>query len=222
MALKVLMAATGIIFVLFLLFHMYGNLKMLLGPEAFNHYAHWLQNDLLYPILGHKWAVWIMRVGLLLCIVLHMYSAITLWRRAGKARGSAYKVNTGKKVRAGQTYTSVLMRWGGILIAVWLVFHILQFTALKASVGAEDYALLEPYDRVVAGFSVWWVWLFYLLAMIAVAYHVRHGVWSALATLGLSNRKREMIFKITGDLVAFALLFGFMLPPTLILFGVIS
>ncbi len=216
------MAATGLIFVLFLLFHMYGNLKMLLGPEAFNHYAHWLHEDLLYPILPHKGAVWLLRLGLLACIVGHVFSAVALWVRAGKARGTAYKVSTGKKVRPTQTYTAFFMRWGGVVIFIWLVFHILQFTALKASVGAENYALLEPYDRMIAGFSVPWLWAFYLVAILAISYHVRHGVWSALATLGVSNRKREFFFKLAGDLVAFILLVGFMLPPTLILFGVIS
>ncbi|MBM7824985.1 succinate dehydrogenase / fumarate reductase cytochrome b subunit [Arcanobacterium pluranimalium] len=220
-ALKVLMAGTGLIFVLFLLFHMYGNLKMLLGADAFNHYAHWLQNDLLYPILPHKGGVWIMRVFLLLAIVGHAYSAIALWGRANKARGNAYKVSTGTKVRAGQTYTARTMRWGGIIIAIFIVFHLLQFTTLHLSVGAENYAAMEPYDRVVAGFSVPWLWAFYLVAMVAVALHVRHGVWSALATLGLSTRKRERAFKLTGDIVAFALIVGFMTPPTMILFGLL-
>lgn len=221
MALKVLMAATGLIFVLFLLFHMYGNLKIFFGPEEFNHYAEWLQNDLLYPILPHRGGVWLMRIVLLLCILGHMYSAGTLWARAKRARGSAYKVNTGKKVRATQTYTAATMRFGGIIIVLWLIFHLLQFTALKISVGAEDYAALTPYDRLMAGFSVPWVWAFYLIAMVAIALHVGHGVFSALATLGLSTRTRERAFKITGVVVALLLIVGFMTPPTMILFGLL-
>ncbi|XCB30557.1 succinate dehydrogenase cytochrome b subunit [Arcanobacterium hippocoleae] len=221
MALKVLMAATGIIFVLFLLFHMYGNLKMFLGADAYNHYAHYLHDELLYPILPPKGFVWIMRIGLLLAIVLHIYSAVTLWNRAAKARGDAYKVNSGKKVRASQTYTAVVMRWGGVLIAIWLVFHLLQFTALKLQVGGA-YDASNPYNNMVLAFSVPWVYIFYLVAILAIGLHIRHGVWSALATLGLSSRNREKAYRIAGDIVAGLIVVGFMLPPTFILFGAIS
>ncbi|MDR6940093.1 succinate dehydrogenase cytochrome b subunit [Arcanobacterium hippocoleae] len=220
-ALKVLMAATGIIFVLFLLFHMYGNLKMFLGADAYNHYAHYLHYELLYPILPRKGFVWIMRITLLLCIVLHMYSAITLWKRAVKARGNAYKVSSGKKVRASQSYTAFVMRWGGVLIAIWLVFHLLQFTALKLQVGGA-YDVANPYNNMVLAFSIPWLYIFYLIAMLAIGFHIRHGVWSALATLGLSSRSRERMYKLVGSLVAGLIVVGFMLPPTFILFGFIS
>lgn len=220
-ALKVLMAATGIIFVLFLLFHMYGNLKMFLGAEAYNHYALYLHNELLYPILPRMGFVWIMRLTLLLCILLHIYSAVTLWHRAAKARGNAYKVNSGKKVRASQSYTAFVMRWGGVLIAIWLVVHILQFTALKLQIGGA-YDAENPYQNMIYAFTTPWLYLFYLIAIIAVGLHIRHGVWSALATLGLSTRNRERGFKIMGDVVAALIVVGFMLPPTFILFGLIS
>lgn len=221
MALKVLMAATGIIFVLFLLFHMYGNLKMFLGADAYNHYAHYLHNELLYPILPAKGFLWIMRVGLLVCILLHIFAAVTLWNRAAKARGNAYKGSFGKKVRASQSYTAFVMRWGGVVIAIWLVFHLLQFTALKLQVGGT-YDVATPYNNMVLAFSTPWLYIFYLVAMIAIGLHIRHGVWSALATLGLSSRNRERAYKIAGDVVALLVVVGFMLPPTFILFGLIS
>lgn len=216
------MAATGLIFVFFLLFHMYGNLKVLAGAEVYNHYAEWLHQDLLYPILPHKGFLWIMRITLLLCIVLHMYSAITLWSRASKARGSAYKVRSGKKVRAGKSYTAVVMRWGGVIIALFIIFHLLQFTTLNISVGAENYALMTPYERMVAAFNVPWLYAFYFIALAAVGMHIRHGVWSALATLGLSSRTRERAFKIISDIAALMVFVGFMVPPTMILTGLIS
>ncbi len=221
-ALKVLMAFTGLIFVGFLLFHMYGNLKLLMGAEAYDHYAEWLQQDFLYPILPHRGFLMIMRLALTLCMAGHVYSAATLWKRAKRARGSAYKVRRGTKIKASQTYTTFVMRWGGVLILIWIIFHILQFTALKLSVGADSYAVMTPYERVVAAFNVPWLWAFYLLAMSAIAFHIRHGVWSALATLGLSSRTRERVFKAIAALVALAILVGFMLPPTMILFGLIS
>lgn len=233
-ALKVLMAVTGLLFILFLLVHMYGNLKMFMGQEAYNHYAHWLQgtvhvredgsmDTILYPLIPAGGVVWIMRIGLLLFIVLHMYSAIVLWKRGSDARGrERYKVNVGAKVRAGRTYQAMVMRFGGLVIAVWIVFHILQFTALKVTPGDREYIAGDPYSNMVSAFNVWWVWAFYLIALIAIALHVRHGIFSALATLGLLTRTREFGFKLAGDLVAILLVVGFMAPPTAILFGFIG
>ena len=203
---------------------------MFMGAEAYNHYAHWLKgtnpenptDSMLYPLLPPGAGLWLMRIGLLVCILLHMYSAITLWNRGHKARGSEhYKINVGKKVRAGKTYQAMVMRFGGVVIAVWLIFHLLQFTALKVQPGGT-YDALDPYNNMVMAFSVWWVWLFYLIALIAIALHIRHGIFSALATLGLLTRTREFGFKLVGDAVAIVLVVGFMAPPTAILFGAIQ
>lgn len=226
------MAVTGLLFILFLFVHMYGNLKMFMGQDAYNHYAHWLKgmvplredhsmDTVLYPLIPAGGVLWLMRIGLLLCIVLHMYSAITLWNRGVKARGHEhYKVTMGTKVRAGKTYQAMVMRFGGVLIAVWLVFHLLQFTALKVTPGG-GYTAEDPYTNMVTAFSIWWVWAFYLIALIAIALHIRHGIFSALATLGLLTRTREVGFKLAGDAVAIILVIGFMAPPTAILFGAI-
>ncbi len=220
-ALKVTMALTGLIFVFFVLFHMYGNLKIFMGADAFNHYAHFLQEDLLHPILPHKGGVWLLRIVLLVSILLHVYCAAKLWARGKAARGSKYKVTSGSKKKL--TYASRTMRYGGIILIAFIIFHILHFTALKINVGG-DYATMAPYDRVVTAFSAdnWWVWLFYFIAMAALAMHVRHGVFSALATLGLETREREVAFNVIAWLCALALLVGFMLPPTAILVGWIS
>lgn len=217
------MAVTGIFFVLFLLLHMYGNLKIFMGPEAYNGYAEWMR-EMGYPVLPHKGGLWILRVLLLLSIVGHMYSAIALWRRANVARGRSYKVNSGSKKTAMHSYTARTMRWGGVVIAVFIVFHLLQYTVLAISVGADDYSAMTPYERMMAGFdgSVWYMYVFYLISILLVAFHVRHGVWSALATLGVSNRHRETLYQRIGDLVALLLIVGFMAPPTAILLGWVS
>ena len=226
-ALKVLMAATGLLIILFLFIHMYGNLKMFMGAEAYDHYAHWLKgtngvDGALYPLLPNGGAVWLERIGMILLVVLHVYSAVTLWNRAHTARGNErYKIATGTKVRAGKSYQTVVMRFGGVLIAVWLIFHLLQFTALAVQPGGT-YSVDSPYANMVMAFQVWWVWAFYLIALIAVGLHVRHGIFSALTTLGLLTRTRELGFKAAGNIVALLLVIGFMAPPTAILFGAIS
>ena len=221
------MAVTGLLVILFLFVHMYGNLKMFMGQEAYNHYAHWLKGTggvegALYPLLPNGGAVWLERIGMLVIVVLHIFSAVKLWARGNQARGNIrYKVTAGTKVRAGKTYQTTVMRYGGVVIAVWLIFHLMQFTVLAVQPGGE-YSMDDPYTNMILAFQVWWVWAFYLIALIAIALHVRHGVFSALATLGLLTRNRERGFKAAGNVVAALLVIGFMAPPTAILFGALS
>lgn len=220
-ALKVIMAVTGLIFVLFVLFHMYGNLKLLMGAEAFDHYAEFLQEDLLYPILPHKGGVWLMRLGLLLCLVLHVYAAISTWKRGKRARGpEQYQIKKGSK--KSYTYGSATtMRWAGLFLLFFIIFHLCQFTIMKFDVGGNAVEG-SPYSLVVSSFGVWWVYLIYLIAMVCLALHVNHGVFSALATLGLERTGREAGFRVLAAVCAIALLIGFLLPPTCVLFGLIS
>lgn len=219
--LKIQMAVTGLFFVFFVLMHMYGNLKMFFGPEAYNGYAHWLR-DFGYPVLQHGWFLWFMRIGLIVAIVLHVRAAAILVARNKKARGSdKYDVTSGKKKQ--QSYASRTMKWGGIIIVAFIIFHLLQYTILSISIGADDYKAMEPYDRMIAGFSsdVWWAYLLYFIPVGFLAMHIAHGAWSALATLGLSNRRREATFKTIAVAIGLVIFIGFMAPPTAILFGII-
>lgn len=221
-ALKVVMAITGLFFIFFLLLHMYGNLKMFAGAEAYNGYAEWLRT-LLAPALPYKGGLWALRILLIVSIVAHVYCAFKLWLRASHARGNKYKVNSGKKVGPTASYYAMIMRWGGLALALFIVFHILQFTTLTLSIGA-DYSAITPYERMVAGFSAsnWWVWLIYFIALCSLTLHVRHGLWSAFATLGIATGRAEFAFKAIANLAALALIVGFMVPPTAILLGFIA
>lgn len=220
-ALKVLMAVTGLFLVLFLMMHAFGNLKMFQGEEAYNYYADWLKTGLLYPIMPKMAALWVFRFLLLFAVIAHIYSAVTLWKRGNKARGhEKYKVSTGKKIGAKHSYTARTMRWGGVIIALFIIFHILHYTVLAFELGGP-YDIHDPYHNMLYGFSIWWVWLVYLIAMGAIAFHLAHGVWSALATLGLSNRKREVAYKAIAGIVGLGVFVTFMLPPTAILLGLI-
>jgi succinate dehydrogenase / fumarate reductase cytochrome b subunit len=215
-ALKIAMAVTGVIFVLFVLAHMYGNLKMFQGAESFDGYAHWLR-EVAYPALPHQGVLWILRVTLLASVVIHAYAAFTLWSRARSARRQRYVV----KRSLQQTYASRTMRWGGVIILAFIVFHLLQFTTMTIEIGGS---FDSPYHRMVAAFQPehWWVYAVYMIAIILLALHVRHGVWSALATLGLSTKKREVGFNAVAIVVALLLLVGFMATPTAILLGIIK
>ncbi|AQX17116.1 succinate dehydrogenase [Tessaracoccus sp. T2.5-30] len=217
---KVIMAVTGLIMIAFLLMHMYGNLKMFLGPEAFDHYAHWLKGTtedggILYPILPAGWFIWIFRFALVLSVILHIWAAASLSAGTLKNRGDKY-VTSRKKA---QTYSSRTMRWGGIIIAAFLIFHLIQFTIVPGSVSGGDAD--EPHTLVLAAFSLWWMVLLYAVCMVLICMHIRHGFWSAFVTLGGNTSGRSArILNVLAIIVAVVLFVGFMIMPLAVLFGV--
>jgi|SRR5659263_100362 len=213
---KILMAVTGVFFVFFVLMHMYGNLKMFGGAEVYNGYAEHLR-VMFEPILPRMGLLWILRVALVASVVVHGYSAFSLWNRARKARGTRY-VN---KHPIATSYAVRTMRWGGVIILMFVAFHLLHFTTLTIEIGG-DYQALSPYERMVVSFEHWWVWLAYLIVMVTLSLHVRHGVWSSLATFGANKKRRETAINGFAILVAAAVVIGFMLPPTAILLDFIN
>ena len=222
MALKALMAVTGIIMIGYLLAHMYGNLKVFAGASSFDSYAEHLR-ELGEPILPRTGLLWILRVVLLASVIGHTYAAVKLWARARKARGGgATKRYQSTKGRNGvqRSYASFTLRWGGVVILLFVIFHLLHFTWNTIHPGgASD----SPYARVVNGFSVWWVVVAYTLAMVAVGFHLRHGMWSALTTLGANtgpvarHRLNLLAYAVAGVVTV-----GFLLPPYSILLGLVS
>jgi succinate dehydrogenase / fumarate reductase cytochrome b subunit len=208
------MAVTGLILIGFLLVHMYGNLKMFLGAEAFDHYAEWLKGDILYPLVPKGWFIWIFRAFMVASIVLHIYAAGTLWKRARAASPTTYAA----KRKLAQTYSARTMRWGGIILAGLLIFHLAQFTVRSALVNTP--ASATPYHMVVGEFSVWWMVVLYALWMVTVCMHVRHGFWSAFATLGANtSAKARAVLNGCAWAVALLLYIGFMIMPVAVLFG---
>ena len=213
-ALKVVMATTGVLFLLFVLAHMYGNLKVFSGQEAFDGYAHHLR-VLGDPVLPYSGFLWILRIALIVAVVSHVWAAARLWRRANHARSTPY--TTFRPVQA--TWSSRTMRWGGLTILLFVIFHLLQFTTVTIEVGGS---FDSPYERLVAAFSVWYIVVVYALAMLALGMHLRHGIWSSVQTLGWSTRQHEPAIKRTALAIAAIIVVGFLLPPFAILFGMVS
>lgn len=211
------MAITGLLLIGFLLMHMYGNLKMFMGADAFDHYAHWLKGDILYPLVPQGSFIWIFRVFLLACVGLHIWAAATLSARTIAVRGAKYQ----KTTRLNQTYSARTMRWGGVILGGFLIFHLLQFTAKVVRTGFAYDA--TPYEMVVLSFQNIFVLLAYALWMIAVCMHVRHGFWSAFTTLGanLSARSRKILNGLA-IFVAALLYVGFMVMPVAVFFKMIG
>lgn len=213
---KILMAVTGVFFAVFILLHMYGNLKMLAGPEAYDGYAEWMRQAF-YPVLPHGGMLWILRVGLLVSLAIHGYAAFKLWARARAARGSSYV----KRTTLGTSYAVRTMRWGAVILLLFVAFHLAQFTWLVINLGA-DYSAMGPYDRMVFTFQQWYWVAAYLLVMVVLGLHLRHGLWSSLATLGGNRQKWQGTINATAILIAGGVVVGFMLPPVLIFLGVIN
>ena len=210
------MAVSGLLFIAFVLMHMYGNLKAFSGHDAYNEYAHHLRT-FGEPILPYEGLLWILRFGLIAALVAHVGSGLALWHRAGTARRTKYAV----KKNRGSSLSSRTMRWGGITLLLFVVWHLLHFTIVKINpAGGETN---DPYNLMVDSFQEWWMTILYLVAMAALGLHLHHGTWSSLQTLGwTSTAAARTRAKIAGWVVAIVIAGGFALVPLFILFGVID
>lgn len=215
--LKYLMAGTGVIFILYVLLHMYGNLKALAGQEAFDEYAHHLRT-FGEPMLPYGGMLWGVRIILILALVGHVYAALKLIARNNGARSVKYQV----KKNVGSTLSSRTMRWGGLALFLFVIFHLIHFTIVKPNFNSEaDAAAVKesPYVMISASFELWWVVLIYVLAMIALGMHLYHGVYSASQTMGLNNNAAARTrARALGAVIAAVVVVGFLIPPLALFF----
>lgn len=210
---KTVMAVSGLVMLLYLVVHMYGNLKIFFGPGTFDGYAHWLRT-LGEPFFHYEWALWIIRAALVAAVVAHGVCAYQLSRRDIRSRPVGY-VHT----RARASYATRTMRWGGIILALFIVWHILDLTTGTVQRG---FVPGHPYHNVVAAFHDWWNNVVYIVAMLALGLHVRHGFWSAAQTLGAGSRTRDRALKTTANLLALLLTAGFIAVPVGVMTGLVS
>ena len=213
---KQLMAISGILFVLFLLFHSYGNLKMFLGQEAYDHYAHWLKEEAFVPIFPHGGFIWVFRAAMVLMLVIHIWAAAVTWKRSRRARRSAYVV----KRSAADAYAARTMRMTGVLLFFLIVFHILHFTTGTIRTGFV--ADSTPYERMVATFQNPLMVVVYLIFVGLAALHVSHGFWSAFQSLGWVRGGTRKFMEVLSGLVGALIFLMFALPPLAIVAGYIS
>ncbi|MGW7376871.1 succinate dehydrogenase, partial [Streptomyces venezuelae] len=197
---KTVMAVSGLIMLLYLFLHMIGNLKIFFGPAEINHYAHWLRT-LGEPVMHYEWSLWLFRVVLVVSVVAHGVCAYQLSRRDIKARPTQYVHK-----RREASFATRTMRWGGIIIALFIVWHILDLTT--GTVHPGDYEHLKPYQNVIDTFSTWYSNVVYIVAVVAVGFHVRHGLWSAAQTLGVGTATRDRVLKPLANGLALVLTVG--------------
>jgi succinate dehydrogenase cytochrome b subunit len=215
-ALKILMAVTGILLVLFLFAHMAGNLKIFFGGATFDHYAHWLRT-IGTPLLPADWYLWIQRTGLTVAVLAHIAAATILARRARRARPVRYA----HRPKVQGSYAARTMRWGGVIIALFVIFHILDLTTGTLNpVGDPQH----PSANVIADFAPgrWYVTLFYTLAVVAVGFHLRHGIFSAVRTLGQQTARGERIARAAALVLSVVLVVGYLSVPFAVMTGLVS
>jgi succinate dehydrogenase / fumarate reductase cytochrome b subunit len=205
---KVVMAATGVVLFGFVIAHLLGNLQVFLGPEALNHYAETLRE---YPAL-----LWAARVGLLLAVGLHIWAAVSLTRTNRQARPSRYE----RWEPQASTYASRTMRWSGVLLLLFVVYHLLHFT-FGARVVHPRFVPGDVYHNFVSGFQNPFVSGFYILAMLALGLHLYHGVWSALQTVGLSHPRLDRARYGVAATVAALIVLGNISMPVAVLAGLV-
>ncbi len=212
---KAVMAVTGIILFGFVLVHMLGNLKIYQGAQKLNAYAEWLRN-LGAPALPHEGALWIFRLVLLGAVGLHILAATQLTLINLKARPLNYRDR--KAIQA--SYASRTMRWGGVIILLFVVYHLAHLTLGTAH---PDFVSGDVYHNVVIGFQVWWVSAFYIVAQIALGFHLSHGLWSMFQSLGWWEPEDSKDWRRTfATVFAWVITVGNISFPLAVLAGVVS
>jgi succinate dehydrogenase / fumarate reductase cytochrome b subunit len=213
---KVIMAVTGLMLVGFVIAHMAGNLQVFIGAAKMNAYGAFLKG------LGEL--LWIARLGLLAALVLHVLMAWQLTQIKNRARPVGYA----RKEPQVSTVASRTMRWGGMLLLVFIVFHILHFTTGTVFPVASAPDALYPafshtdvYGNVISAFRNLWVSAFYIVAMLFLMLHLFHGAWASVRTLGLSKPSPQPLQRHVATAVAVVVWLGFSAIPVAVLLGVI-
>ncbi len=211
---KVVMAVTGIVLVGFVIAHMLGNLKIFLGAQAIDTYAAFLRT-MGEPLFPYSVLLWVVRIVLLTCVALHITAAVQLTRMSRAARPHGYDT----KESIATTYAARTMRWSAVIVVLFIVYHLLHLTGGVVGWEPGQFRDLSVYHNVVAGFSVWYVSLFYIVAMACLCLHLDHGIWSLLQTLGWNNARTTSTLRTLSREVALAVFVGFISVPVAVLAG---
>lgn len=213
---KIIMAVTGLMLVGFVVAHMAGNLQVFIGPAKMNAYAAFLKST------GEL--LWVARLGLLGATVLHVLMAWQLTQISRNARPIGYE----RRDPQVSTWASRSMRWGGFLLLVFIVFHILHFTtgtvfplASRPDALYPAFSPADVYGNVIAAFRSPWVVAFYVVSMFFLMLHLFHGAWSSLRTLGLARPSRDPLHRRFSTVLAILTWLGFTAIPVAVFLGVI-
>lgn len=206
---KAIMAVTGLILFLFVVFHMIGNLQVFEGPEQLNFYGTALRR---FPE-----ALWAARSVLLLAVGLHIWSSVKLALRKTSARPVAYA----ERKNTASSYASRTMYWSGPILLAFIIYHILHLTAGYVHPGST-FTEGDVYRNLVSGFQVWYVSLWYIFAMVLLGFHIRHGAWSMFQSLGLNHPRHTPILRKAAAVFAIVIVAGYISIPVSVMLGLVK
>jgi succinate dehydrogenase / fumarate reductase cytochrome b subunit len=212
---KVVMAITGFIVFGFVVVHLIGNLQIFSGPEKLNDYAAFLQ--------GLGAGLWAFRAVLLVSVVLHVIAATQVTIQSWCARPKGYAVTRYQTT----TYAARTMRWGGPIIALFVVYHLLHLTTGQLHPQPTGFIVqagehINVYNNIVYGFQIWWTSAIYIIAILAIALHFYHGVWSMMQTVGINHPRYNQWRRIGAVLFAVFVAAAGVSIPVAVLIGAVQ
>ena len=191
-----------------------GQFKDILGPERDQHILT-IPARSRFTCACYGQLLWVVRIVLLLCVAFHITAAVQLSRMSWSARPIGYKV----KRNIETTWAARMMRWGGVLLVAFVIFHLLHLTGGLVGFRPGQFKDLAVYQNVLAAFSIWPVAIFYVVAMGALCLHLNHGIWSMLQTLGWNTARNETTLKAVSRLIAIVVFLGFSSVPVAVMAG---
>ena len=212
---KWVMAVTGIIGIGFVLGHLFGNIKVYFGGDDMNHYGEFLR-ELLHPLVPRTWFLWVMRFTLIGAILLHLHAAYSLTVMNHRARPKAY---AGSRDYVAANFASRTMRWSGIIVLAFIIFHLLDLTGGTTN---GDFVRGDPYNNMIATFDRPIVAAFYVLANVLLGIHLFHGAWSMFQSIGINNPRFNDWRKRLAQGIAAVVVIGNCSFPLAATFGILE
>lgn len=209
---KAVMALSGLVLFGFVLVHMLGNLQVYLPPGPDGRYALDLYGEALHKNAAVLWGA---RSFLLLAVLAHIVSAVQLAQVKNAARPTPYVKHT----PIASSYASRTMYWSGPIILAFIIYHLLHFTTGHVH---PAFQYMHVHENVIAGFSVWYVSLFYIIAMVLLCMHLYHGVWSMFQTLGFAHPSYTPKLKLGAKAFAAIIAVGNISIPLSVLTGLVK
>lgn len=211
---KYVMALTGIVIFGWVFMHMIGNLKVFQGAAHMNDYSAWLR-EFGEPAAPTTGLLWLIRFVLLGALVGHIVAAAQLTLTNRRARTGRYR----SLDYTAADYASRTMRWSGVIVGLFIVYHLLDFTTGTVH---PDFVLHDPYHNVVAAFQRWPVSAVYILANLALGLHLYHGLWSLFQSMGWNNRRFNQWRRYFAVSFAAIVTLGYISVPIAVMAGVVT
>ncbi|MGI8554620.1 MAG: succinate dehydrogenase cytochrome b subunit [Dehalococcoidia bacterium] len=220
---KFVMAITGIILFGYVVLHLWGNLKVFAGAKTINNWGVFLR-VFGNPVFANSQVLWIIRVFLAACLMLHIVAAYQLTRRDWASRSVPYAKWQSQDLNGiSSTYSSRTMRLTGVLILLFIIYHVLDLTT--GTLHPSNYAPFQDgniYRNLTGDFRNWFIALIYVLAVSVLGLHLYHAIWSFFQTLGLNNSRSNRMWRRVATVVAVGLTIGNIAIPVSVLTGIIK